>query len=748
MRIVGVGVLATILLASSAFPVNAQVQSTYDTDIENWLITGDNDYHWQSSGGNPGGYMHVDDLATGQHNYAVAPAKFLGDWSNATASDTISVDIYLDNTSGGPIGASCPYWTFEISGPGGRAVAIDGCVNLPSEHVWTNYKVSLDESDWIVELGSWSGILENVTSLRINAEFIHGDEWVGLDNVWLSSPVIWEFVPCVYSDFNSAGTGDWSFQNTDGVSNPGSGGNSGGYALFTDKDGLNSYAYAPSSYLGDWSSLSGSGCITVDLRVFSYDGTNEGSPEFIRLTGPGGSAHVSLGASDLPAGRRLWKSFVFPLDPSVWTVDSGTWTSLLSLVTECRVDMEFFGGTESVGFDNFGRLADTCAAIDVPVQTHGPNVGYCGYHSLLGVAGTGLNPFDDELYGVVRYSSASGGGLYTVTGTDPGRMLQSYNEPGHVILDTDGDAFVSEPTSGNIYRLEWGGSSSLWVSGFHSGDDDPIGMAFAPPGFNGPNVSEGDILVVDAGYLGPDEIWAFSPDTPEGERVVLPDRAGPVFYDIASSQEGTVYVCDAVTPDSLFILHPDGTLSSFALSDSVGSIVSVVYDDVDSVIYIAEWDNERVLGVVASTGLVTLVADGFSSFNQACLEIDSQNRRLWVADGGYGRVYEFCLEDLTGVEDTSPPALVRECLAVSPNPFSGFAVIRFAPPGSGPVGVQIYDVSGRLVRHLKSEWMSKRAGTVHWDGRDDAGRRVSSGIYLVRVEADGLTQTGRVVLLR
>jgi len=739
--------LAAVAIALLAAQANAQVQSTFDTDLDDWLVTGDNDFYWQGSGGNPGGYLHVHDLATGDHNYASAPPKFLGDWSGFTSSDVISVDIYLHNTSGGGLGHACPYWMFEISGPGGKAYTIDGCTYVPPEDAWTNYQVTFDESNWIVESGTWTAILEDVTSLLINAEFIHGEEWVGVDNVTLSSSPITKYSPRVYSDFNSPGTGNWTFQNTSGVSNPESGGNGGGYAKFADKSGANSYAYAPSMFLGDWSALNNWGYITIDLRILSHSGSNLGSFEFIRLTGPGGSAYVSLDPSDIPEDRRIWKTFTFPIDSSTWTVDSGTWAGLLSHVAQCRIDMEFYDGTESVGFDNFGRLEYGCSPIDVPIEIQVTGISYCGYHSLIDAASTAFNPIDSELYGLVRLSPGSGGGLYTVTGTDPGLWLQSYDTPGHTIFDTDGDAFVSHPVSGEIHRLEWGGSSSLWVNGFHSGDDDPTGMTFAPTGFNGPNVSEGDILVTDSGYNGPDEIWAFSPDTPEGELQVLPDQAGPIFYDIAATQDGTVYVCDGATPDSLFILDPAGALTSLALDESVGAIVSVVYDDSESQIYIAEWDSETVWRVDPSTGNATLVATGFTSFNQTPLEIDSASRRLWIADEGYNRVYELCLDGYTSVGET-PPRAAGNLLSIAPNPFSWLTRISFSMPGSGAVDVLIHDASGRLVRHLRTDWLSTRSGTVAWDGRDARGRRVPSGIYLVCARAGGFMQTGRVLVVK
>ena len=650
-------VMALLITVSVTGIVRAQVLSDFEVDLEGWLITGDNAFCWQETGGNPGGYLDVNDLATGDHNYAVAPPKFLGDWSGATPLDMLQADIYLDNTSGG--NASTGLYMFRIAGPGGSAYAIDPMSNYPPEHIWTTYEIALDETQWTIESGTWAEILANVASFRINAEYVYGDEEVGIDNVilTLTPGIIYE--RCVYDDFTASGTGDWTFQNTGGASNPGSGGNGGGYVKVSDGSG-HSYAFAPSRFLGDWTPLDGNGYVTIDIRVVSAGSAWLEFTDFIRITGPGGAAHVSIDTTDVPGDRRTWKTFKFPIEPATWTLDEGTWEDLLSWVSELRIDVEYYDGTESIGFDNFGRLEDACPPIDMPVLVHDPEVGYNGYHSLVGVSGVALNPMDGEIYGVVRETPGSGGGLYTVTDGDPGFKLHSYENPAHVIFDVDGDAYISEDYDGYVYRLEWGGASTLWVSGFHSGDDDPYGMTFAPPGFNGPNVTEGDIIVTDRGYSGPDEIWAFSPEVAEGETHVLPDPGNTEFFDIASTPDGTVYVCDELEPDSLFVLHPEGTLSAFALSAPVsGGIVSIVYDEEGEKLYVADRDDKAIWRVDPLTGDVTLVADGFDAFHPACLEIDAENRILWIADRGYGRVY--------GLNLGSPPGGLEVILSDYPD---------------------------------------------------------------------------------
>ena len=71
-------------------------------------------------------------------------------------------------------------------------------------------------------------------------------------------------------------------------------------------------------------------------------------------------------------------------------------------------------------------------------------------------------------------------GAVTLTGSTPYTKLQAYDRPAGIAFDTDGDGYISEDYSGNVYRFVGADTSMVWVSGFHSGDDDPFGMALAP----------------------------------------------------------------------------------------------------------------------------------------------------------------------------------------------------------------------------------------------------------------------------
>ncbi|MFC1683132.1 FlgD immunoglobulin-like domain containing protein, partial [Candidatus Zixiibacteriota bacterium] len=85
-----------------------------------------------------------------------------------------------------------------------------------------------------------------------------------------------------------------------------------------------------------------------------------------------------------------------------------------------------------------------------------------------------------------------------------------------------------------------------------------------------------------------------------------------------------------------------------------------------------------------------------------------------------------------------------------PNPFNATTQIPiFLPSGKrSEVSLRIYNVTGQLVRHLTLPALDDGHGIAVWDGLDDFGSAVASGLYLSRLQVGDLHQTGKMVLLR
>jgi hypothetical protein len=141
--------------------------------------------------------------------------------------------------------------------------------------VWTTSTVTLDPNEWTVTSGDWASLMANVTSVRVGGEFVNGSEELLIDNVVLSFTPSFIFVPCVLDDFNDGTTGDWSFADSSSSNPDDGGGNGGGYVRIGDTGGVLSKAFAPATFLGDWSSLDGTGTLMFDLRVLSSSGNRD-----------------------------------------------------------------------------------------------------------------------------------------------------------------------------------------------------------------------------------------------------------------------------------------------------------------------------------------------------------------------------------------------------------------------------------------------------------------------------------------
>ena len=98
-----------------------------------------------------------------------------------------------------------------------------------------------------------------------------------------------------------------------------------------------------------------------------------------------------------------------------------------------------------------------------------------------------------------------------------------------------------------------------------------------------------------------------------------------------------------------------------------------------------------------------------------------------------------------GIDDEcAQSALVQ---ALFPNPFGHMLSVDLAPARDHlPVRAAVYDVRGRLVRDLATIDVPVRT-RLQWDGRDNNGRRVASGAYIISIDSKTRTETRKVILL-
>jgi len=103
----------------------------------------------------------------------------------------------------------------------------------------------------------------------------------------------------------------------------------------------------------------------------------------------------------------------------------------------------------------------------------------------------------------------------------------------------------------------------------------------------------------------------------------------------------------------------------------------------------------------------------------------------------------------TGIADEAPAVPKAFTLGNYPNPFNPSTTILFNLPGADRISVQILDVQGKTVRNLlPAQTLSAGLHRLAWDGRNDAGFQVSSGLYLYKVAGGSFNGIGRCLLAR
>jgi hypothetical protein len=140
--------------------------------------------------------------------------------------------------------------------------------------------------------------------------------------------------------------------------------------------------------------------------------------------------------------------------------------------------------------------------------------------------------------------------------------------------------------------------------------------------------------------------------------------------------------------------------------------------------------------------------------------IDSEGRGhgVFIDSKYYGDFWEedstevYYFASTTSVEDTLQDHKIFSFQLYQnyPNPFNANTVIRYSLSADRPVPVllKIYNILGEEVRELVNTKQSKGSYQVNWDGKDNSGKEVGSGIYFYQLKAGDYKETRKLVLIK
>lgn len=213
-----------------------------------------------------------------------------------------------------------------------------------------------------------------------------------------------------------------------------------------------------------------------------------------------------------------------------------------------------------------------------------------------------------------------------------------------------------------------------------------------------------------------------------GEAVNVTDLLvdGTTLYAASSDQQG-FYVVDVSAPQSPLLVHYERT-PGYGITDLALA---------NGFLYASPWKGGVDIYDVATPAAPRLVGTAHPGVVR---DLAVQGELLLVTEAGRLSVLS---RHEPGPLVATPEFPVREDrLRVAPNPTTGVASIDLG--GRTISGADLYDVAGRLVRRIEAP----AGDALTWDGRNERGRPVAPGVYVLRMRTPEGAQSARIVVTR
>jgi len=247
--------------------------------------------------------------------------------------------------------------------------------------------------------------------------------------------------------------------------------------------------------------------------------------------------------------------------------------------------------------------------------------------------------------------------------------------------------------------------------------------------------------------------YAYVADFERGLVVIdVSNPANPVFagmYNTTGYSDGVF-----LSGDYAFVADRDQGLQVISVANSsnplpVGNYNTsgVAYDVVVSqnYAYIADYYSLQVIDI--SNPADPTFCDSFATPLMTAVGVFVNGDYVYLADSDLMLIFRFAANDINENMNSSPP---RQS-AVSqnyPNPFNPATTIEYNVPWRENVTIEIFDALGQKVRTLVKETKSAGSYRTEWNGNDDCGNPVSTGLYLYRFSAGEVAQTKKMLLIK
>ncbi len=434
------------------------------------------------------------------------------------------------------------------------------------------------------------------------------------------------------------------------------------------------------------------------------------------------------------------------------------------------------------GFDQYSLGADMTARFNSSLGGTGCLDGSFWYYGLDHVHGTNV-----DLLVVLLHEMGHGLGFATYASGTTGALFSGYPDVFSMFLydQTTGLHWNEENNTQRAasaivpYKLLWDGAATRFMAP-HTlqygravlrvnapagiAGDYPVGTASFGPALNNPGVTGAVVLADDGAAPTSDACTALINGAQVAGKIAIVDRgvcnftvkvkacqdAGAIGVIVADNAAGApppgLGGADAtITIPSVRVTQADGvTLKAqigsglnvtlltdpalLAGADSQGRVMMYTPNPFQSGSSVSHWD--------VSTTPNLLMEPAVNSDLTSSVDLT-----------------RYAFEDIGWLPRTTDvpvrtPAAIAALGPNAPNPFAHSTSIRFDLPQEAQTDLDVYDISGRMVRSLLHERFPAGSHVVVWDGIGADGQRVQGGVYFTRLKVGGEVRSRRIVLVQ
>lgn len=358
------------------------------------------------------------------------------------------------------------------------------------------------------------------------------------------------------------------------------------------------------------------------------------------------------------------------------------------------------------------------------------------------------------------------GNVYGVTSTDGSIGLGAFS------LTPDG-------------QLRWADKGQPLLDVINAGTLGPVYFTADRIIFPFNNVQAGANLVYGYDFGGSQTLYLSScsgpPRTDPLNRLLVTSSCGVQAHDEDASQTfwtvgfGSVNLAPAIGGDAT--IYSGNWMGAVSAVDPSGTVVWTSADALDALRMLAVRQDVGVLvysgGTFGAPDFVSGVqtSDGALVWTVNLTTVNGSNELVWTAraatsadgstayfttrfasNGAPGAVYALDIDGTgqtpVGVPDVAAGSVDGLRVTASPNPFRSSTELAYSLDAPRQVRIDVFDVSGRLVRTLQSGEQAAGSHAVSWDARDAGDNRMESGVYFYRFRAGNLQERGKLVLTR